>query len=444
MTRAFDTQRALRYVKRDIWRVRQRDLPRFSSILIGVLRVIILSVRGLGKDRLALRASSLTFYSLLSVVPVIAMLFAVAKGFGFQKVLERTLLEQFEGQEEVVNQILRFSQALLDSITSGLVAGIGLLLLLYTIIKILSHIENAFNDIWGIKKSRSIGRKISDYLALMLVCPIIFLLSSSLTVFISSGVKLVVTRITLLEAAGPVIFFLLRLFPYCVIWALFILIYVVLPNTKVRFLSGALGGIVAGTLYQLFQWGYIKFQIGVSNYNAIYGSFAALPLFFVWLQLSWLIVLFGAEICFAHQNLETFEYEEECLNVSSSLKRLLALQTLHLMLVRFARGEHPVNARRISHELEIPIRLVHQILYELTASELVSEVKVKDEKVVGFQPARDPEILTVKYAMDALEKRGSESVPVAPTEEFQKLTEIMTTFSDLIEKSPANKKLKDI
>ncbi|MEW6663651.1 MAG: YhjD/YihY/BrkB family envelope integrity protein [Thermodesulfobacteriota bacterium] len=444
MKAALGTRKAVQYVKRDIWRIRERDLPPSRSILIRFLRVLILSVRGLGKDRLALRASSLTFYSLLSLVPIIAMLFAVAKGFGFQRVLEKTLLQQMEGQEQVVRKVLDFSQALLDSVTGGLVAGVGLVLLLYTIIKILSHIESAFNDIWGIRNSRSLGRKISDYLALMMICPVVFLLSSTLTVFISSGVKVVVTRIALLGTVGPVIFFLLKLLPYCVLWILFTLLYIVLPNTKVRFASGALGGVIAGTLYQVFQWGYIQFQIGVANYNAIYGSFAALPLFFVWLQVSWYIVLFGAEICFAHQNVETFEYEEDCLNASSALRRLLSLRVLHLLVARFAAGKAAPDAMQISRHLEIPIRLVHQILFDLTAAGVVSEVRAGDGKVVGFQPARDPEVLTVKYVIDALERKGSDSVPVAPSEELQKLSEILEAFGELVEKSPANRKLKDI
>jgi membrane protein len=202
--------------------------------------------------------------------------------------------------------------------------------------------------------------------------------------------------------------------------------------------------VIAGTLYQVFQWGYIRFQIEVANYNAIYGSFAALPLFFIWLQLSWYIVLFGAEICFAHQNVETFEYEEDCLNASSALKRLLSLRIVHLLVARFTGGEDPPDAWEISHELEIPIRLVHQLLYDLTASDLVSEVCVEGRTLMGFQPARDSEILTVKYVIDALERRGSQSVPVAPSEELQRLTEALAAFSDLLEKSPANRKLKDI
>ncbi len=437
--------RPVRYVQRDIWRVRQKDLPRRRSIVVKALRVIILSLRGVGKDRCALQASALTFYSLLSLVPVIAMLFAIAKGFGFQKALEKTLLEQLEGQEEVVTKILEFSQAFLDSVTSGVVAGVGLVLLLYTIIKILSQTERALNDIWGVHKGRSLGRKISDYLSLMLVCPVIFLLSSSMTVFLTSGVKMILTKISLLGPLGPVLFFLLKLIPYCAVWLLFSLLYIVLPNTKVRILSGVLGGIIAGTMYQVFQWGYIQFQIGASKYNAIYGSFAALPLFFVWLQVSWLIVLFGAEICLAHQNLESFEYGEDCENASLAFKKLISLRVMQLMVLHFLRGEAPpLDAREISLRIEAPSCLVHDILYDLEAAGLISEVMDPGGRPAGYQPAKDPNILTVKYVIDALEQRGTDSIPVDPSEELQRLAETMNSLDSLIQNSPANKPLKEV
>jgi membrane protein len=436
--------RLSQFFKRDIWRIRQKDLPHPKFLFIRVLRTFIISVRGLVEDKCTLRASALTFYSLLSVVPVVAMIFGIAKGFGFQKTLQEQLLEQLEGQEEVAIKIIDFAQALLENVKGGLVAGIGLVVLFYTIIKILSNIEDAFNDIWGIKKGRSIGRKISDYLSLMLICPIVFVLSSTSTVMITSGVQWVVTKISLLGPIGPAIFFMLKLLPYCIVWVLFTFIYILIPNTKINFSSGVLAGVVAGTMYQLFQWVYINFQIVVSNYNAIYGSFAALPLFFVWLQVSWLIVLFGAEISFAYQNVETFEFEQDCLSVSHAFKRLLALRVVHLLVAHFFRGERPLSADAISHKLEIPIRLVHQILYELVAAAVVSEVKTDDERVSGYQPARDPETLTVKSVIDALEEKGSDDIPVDRSDELQKLFDTMKVFGELIERSPANRRFKEI
>jgi membrane protein len=437
------TQGLIRFLTGDVWRIRGKDLPPSRSILLRTIRVIILSIRGIMQDKAPLRASALTFYSLLSVVPVVAMIFGIAKGFGFEKTLESMLMKSLEGQEQIVEGILAFSHALLDSVRGGLVAGVGLLILFYTIIKILSNIESAFNDIWGIKRSRSLGRKITDYLSIMLIGPVLLVLSSTVTVLISSGVTRIVEGISYLKIVSPGVFFLLNFLPYLSLWILFSFVFIFVPNTKIKFSSGVLGGIIAGTLYHIFQWGYIHLQIGVAKYNAIYGSFAALPLFFVWMQVSWLIVLFGAEIAFAHQNVETYAFEQDCLTVSHSFKRLLSLCVFHRLIKNFLVGERPWTANRISHELEIPSRLVNQILHDLGASGLVSEVKL-DETRVGYEPAQDPEGMTIKSVIDTLEKSGSHNIPVAGTESLEKISDHLKAFDDLVASSQANVKLKDL
>jgi membrane protein len=433
----------IEFLTGDVWRIRGKDLPRRQSILLRSVRVLILSFRGIMQDKAPLRASALTFYSLLSIVPVVAMIFGVAKGFGFERTLEKVLMKSLEGQEQIVETILGFAHALLESVKGGFVAGVGLLVLFYTTIKILSNIENAFNDIWGIRKSRSLGRKVTDYLSIMLIGPVLFVLSSSTTVVISSGIARIVERITYLKVVSPGVAFLLGFLPYVSLWILFSFVYIFLPNTKIKFTSGILGGVIAGTLYHLFQWGYIHLQIGVAKYNAIYGSFAAMPLFFIWMQLSWLIVLFGAEIAFAHQNVETYEFEQDCLTVSYSFKRLLSLLVLHRLVRNFLGGVKPWDAAQIAHELEIPSRLVNQILHELGASGLVSEVKVEETKT-GYEPAQDPEGMTVKSVIDTLEDFGSHDIPVARRDSIDKLCESLEAFDELVRNSEANRKLKDL
>ena len=438
------TMEVIRFLRGDIWRIREKDLPRPKSILLRTLRVMILSVRGLSSERVALRASALTFYSLLSIVPVAAMVFGIAKGFGFESALERLLLSSLEGQEEVVRKIVDFAHALLEDVTGGFIAGLGLLILFYTIIKILSLIENALNEIWGIKKPRSLSRKITDYLSVMLIGPVLFFMSSTMTVFISSSVQQLIEGTSVLKVVSPGISFLLQFLPYISLWLLFSFVYIFIPNTKIKFSSGVLGGVIAGTLYHIFQFFYISLQIGVAKYNAIYGGFAALPLFFIWMQTGWLIVLLGAEIAFAHQNVETYEFEQECLTVSHAFKRLLSLRILHLIVRDFWRGGKPYNSRQIAHELEIPIRLVNEILFELVASGLASEVKADEGKGVAYEPARDPDSMTIKNVVDTLEQHGSDDIPVAQTEELRQLSESLKTFSNLVEKAEANRKLKEI
>jgi membrane protein len=437
-------KKIIEFLKTDVWRIPSRKLPPAKSFLIKHLRVVLLALRGFDEDKCSFRASALTFFSLLSIVPVAAMAFGVAKGFGFEKRLEAQLLERVPGQEEIIINVITFARSLLENTKGGAIAGIGVVILFWTIMKVLGNIEISFNEIWGIKKPRSLGRKFSDYLSIMLIGPFLLLMSSSLTVFITSQVRLITEKIALLGMLSPVIFFMLKLLPYCTLWILFTFIYIFMPNTKVRFSSGLLAGVVAGTVYQIVQWAYIAFQIGMAKYNAIYGSFAALPLFLIWLQTSWLVVLFGAEISFAHQNVDTYEFEPDCLRISYSFKKLVTLQITHAVVAAFHKGERALTAAEISHRLEIPVRLVRQILYELIESGIVAEVKLDGDKTVAFQPARDIDELTVDRVMESLEERGSNNIPVADTKELKKITESLKAFRRGIRTSPANLLLKDI
>jgi membrane protein len=217
-----------------------------------------------------------------------------------------------------------------------------------------------------------------------------------------------------------------------------------MPNTKVRFRAGLVGGIFAGLIYQIVQLAYITFQIGVSKYGAIYGSFAALPLFLVWLQISWLIVLFGAEISFAFQNVDTYEFEPDCLKVKPSFKKLLALRIVHACVQNFSNGDRPWSAEQISHVLEIPIRLVNLILFELVQCNVLSEAREVRDGETLFQPAVNTDRLSIHYVIQALENLGTGDIPVAQSRELDKLSEILEEFTQHIEKSEANILLKDI
>lgn len=432
------------FIKTDIWRIRSKELSRTRSIWIRPLRIVVLSVRGFDEDNCLFRASALTFYSLLSIVPVLAMAFGLAKGFGFESALEKQLFERFHGQEEVILRVMNFARSLLENTKGGLIAGVGVLLLFWTIIRVLGNIENAFNHIWGINKPRGFARKISDYLSAMVVCPVLLIISSAVTVVIKSQVMLAVQKIGLLGIISPAIFSSLKLLPYCVIWVLFTFIYMFIPNGKINFRSAVFAGIVAGTLYQLFQWAYLSLQISVAKYNAIYGSFAALPLFLVWLQLSWMIVLFGAEISFAHQNEETYEFEPDCLAVSYAFRKLLILRVVHLLVKDFSKGCKPLSAIQTAQALDIPVRLVREMLNELVDSGIISEICDDETNEATYQPARDIDLFTVKYVIDNLEQHGSNSIPVAESKEMEELSECLKAFDEVIEKSPANMQLKSI
>jgi membrane protein len=432
------------FFRTGIWRVRAKDLSRTKYFLVKQLRILILTARGFRKDRCNLSASALTFYSVLSIVPVVAMAFGIAKGFGFQKLLEKQLLEKFQGQEEVMNRIVSFAHTLLENTKGGVIAGIGIIFLLWTVIKVFSQIELSFNDIWEVKTSRTLGRKFSDYLSIMLISPILFILSSSVTVFITTQITAITQKVALIGMFSSVIFFMLKFIPYGLIWILFIFMYILMPNTKVRFSSGLIAGVIAGTIYQIAQWAYITFQVGVAKYNAIYGSFAALPLFLIWIQLSWLIVLFGAEISFAYQYVDTYEFDPDSRPISPSFKKLLSLQISRLVISRFLKAESPLTANKIAKVLEIPFRLTQQILDELVEASILSHAEAKKNKDVSYQPAIDINSITINSVIGALEQNGVEDIPVARTVELGHLSEALKMLNEEIEKSPANRLLKDI
>jgi len=406
--------------------------------------ILLLVIRGFRGNKWGMRASSLTFYTVLSVVPLVAMAFGISTGFGYEKVLEEQLLENFPGQEEAVIRIIKLARSLLENTQGGMIAGVGLTVLIWTVIKVLVNIETSLNKIWEIEESRSFGRRFTDYLSMMLICPLLAVISSSVTVFITSEVTVITEKIVLLEIFNPIIFFMLKLLPYGLIWALLTIIYILMPNTKVNFLSALIAGLIAGTVYQIAQRTYIQFQIGVAHYNAIYGSFAAFPLFFIWLQVSWLIVLLGAEISFAHQNVDSYQFGPGDYKISFRLKKLLSLQISYLLIKNFSNGEKPLTATCLSHILKIPVRLTRGILCELVQVGILSATEHGEYEPPAYQPARGIDTLTTTYVIEALEQNGTDNLPLTQTPELKVLSESLREFRDTAEISPANKPLKDI
>jgi membrane protein len=434
----------VQFLNADIWRLQAHKLPPGQSFWITQLRILLLAVRRFNLDKCELRASALTFYSLLSIVPVVALAFAVAKGFGVEKILGEQLMAKMQGQEEVAERIIGFAQSMLENTKGGAIAGVGIVLLFWTVIKVLGNIEKSFNDIWGVNTSRTMGRKLADYLSVMMICPVLLIAASSITVLLTTQVSSMVERLSFLGYLAGVLILLLKILPYGVLWLVFTFIYVFMPNTKVELKSALWGGILAGTIYQLVQLAYITFQIGVSSYGAIYGSFAALPLFLVWLQLSWLIVLLGGEISFAHQNVGTYEFEQDCLKVSHAFKRMVALTITSFCVKNFLNAEKPPTAGEMSRELEVPIRLVRSVLSELTAARLLSEVYSDHREEVAYQPACDIDRLTVSAVLERLDQQGIDALPVAESMDLKRLRETLKRFHDIGEQSPVNLKLQDL
>lgn len=434
--------RTIRFVTYDIWRITENEVSGLKEIYINIIKTVILAVRGFQSENLQTKASALTYSTLLSIVPLLAVLLGIAKGFGFQGTVRQELFDYFPGHEMELNKAFEFVESYLAQAQGGVIIGVGLILLFYTVINLISSVEDTFNDIWQIQKSRPWYRKISDYLALFLVLPVLMTASSGLSIFMSTLQNSFLGQYLFFT---PLMELFLHIAPYIITTLAFTGLYVSLPNTKVRFVNGLVAGFIAGCAFQLFQFIYISGQIWVSKYNAIYGSFAALPLLLLWLQLSWLICLFGAELSYASQNVKKFSFERDSKSISRRYKDFLTLLIASLIIKRFVKGEKPYTADELSDAYRIPIRITTQILYLLTELNIIIEVNYgNDDRVAYYQPAIDVNKITVSYLLTRMDEYGSENFKIDTSKLFSKEWKaLLKTREDMI-KANDNILLKDL
>lgn len=434
----------IQFIKEDVWRIPAKTMPKYKLFLIRQLRIVLLAIRGMNEAKVNLRASALTFYSMLSVVPVAAMGFGIAKGFGFEEYLVEQLNRNFAEQQEVLAWIIKFANQFLENVNGGVIAGVGIAMLLWSVMKVLGNIENSFNAIWQIHTGRTFFRKFSDYLSMILIAPILLILSSSATVYITTQIQEITTEVALLGKISPIIFFLVKLIPYALIWLLLTVIYIVMPNTKVSFKAALVAGVLAGSIFVFTQWAYIYFQIGVSKYNAVYGSFAALPFFLIWLQTSWLIVLFGAEISFAVQNVEKYEFDPDILNISAYSKKVITLMVVHLLIKNFVKGDKAYTPEEVSKKLQIPIRIVRDVVFILVETGILSEVTTKYDKQRAYQPAKDINQITVSYVLNAIDHYGANRILAISSSEQNQFKKLFADFDQAILNSNGSMLIKDV
>lgn len=437
-------KKGLQYITEDIWKIPTQKRHKAKAFLIKQIRIILLAFKGFNEDKCTLQASAMTYFSALSIVPVIALIFAIAKGFGFDQVLEKRLIESFQEQQEVLNWVMQFAHSMLESTKGGMIAGIGIVFLLWSVMKLLGNIERSFNDIWGIKKSRVFIRKFTDYISIFIIAPIFIILSSSATVFISTFINKPSVELAIIDYATPLLELMVKFTPYMLIILLLTFVYTIMPNTKVKFSSALFAGLVAGISFQLLQWGYVNFQVGVSKYNAIYGSFAALPLFLVWLQMSWTIVLFGGELSFAAQNVGKYEREIGTDDISYSQRLTFLLLITTLVIKKFQKGINPYAAVEIADKLQISRRLVNSLISQLVECGLFSEINTDSENALAYQPAEDINQLSVSYVINKLETWGKTDCVAETSEELKHISSIFQDFNEKISESDQNILLKDI
>ncbi len=396
-------QKIIRFFQVDMWRIDPEKLSPFKRLFYEVVKILYLAIRFFTTKRVTTQASALTYSTLLAIVPIMAVVFAIARGFGYSIYIEVWFRSALSSQPQVAEVIIGFVNSYLVHTKSGIFLGVGLLFMLYTVLMLVSNIESTFNEIWQVKKQRSIFRTFTDYLAMFFMFPILIVLSSGLSIFMVT----LTTSLPDFLLFGPALRFFIRLSPYILMSGLFMALYLFMPNTHVKLKSVIVPGLLAGVAMQWLQFFYINSQIWMTSYNAIYGSFAALPLFMLWIQISWTICLFGAELTYISQNLDYYDYDAHPSDISHRYHIMLSAILMSRICRRFAEGRKPYTIEELQHETNIPVRFVNNILFNLIEANLLIEI-TSDEKGESsrFIPSESLANLNVGVMIDRLEAEG--------------------------------------
>ena len=408
-------KKVAQFLETDMWRISKNDVSSVTFLLVEILKKLVIAIRFFISKRVLTRAAALTYSTLLAIVPIVAVVFAIARGFGYNKYIELWFRDAFKSQPQAADVIIGFVNSYLVHTKSGIFLGVGLLFMLYTVLMLVSNVEDAFNEIWQVTKPRSIFRTFTDYLAMFFCFPILIVLSSGISIFMATVAASMPDYLML----GPAIRLLIDLIPYVLMSLMFIALFTFMPNTHVKAKHVIVPGILAGIAMQGLQFFYIHSQMFLSSYNAIYGSFAALPLFMLWVQISWTICLFGAELCYANQYLDYYDYDANTNEISYSYRSMLCALLMSCICRRFAEGGKPYSASSLRYETGIPIRVVNDLLLELMKAGLIVEL-TSDEKgeTSRFLPAEDIHNLTLGVMIDRMESFGQWKVDMDVTEQF--------------------------
>lgn len=378
------------FVSEDVWKCKS------NNVFIHIIKTLNLSVRCFLNEQLQQRAAALTFHSMLSVVPALVVLIAISRGFGFYTALENLLYDSIPAQRSALQYAFTFVDAYMEQMHNGIFVGIGLILLLWALITLLSNIENTFNDLWNVP-NRKLARRITDYMAVFILIPILLIASSGMSLFVNT----LLDKLPYFSSLGQ---YIMQFSSYVLAWLLFAATYKLLPNTKVKIKHALVSGIICGTAFNLFQWLYLSGQIWVSKYNAIYGSFAFLPLLMLWMQLSWLICLIGVVLSYSSQNVFNFEFEKDIKHISRNYYENVLAVIMAIILKRRNEGKEPLSCYDLSQHYQLPMPLVTRAVNDLMAVDLIAPTPIGND--FAYIATVDSNILTVGYMMRKIDNYG--------------------------------------
>lgn len=413
-----------------------------SNWYVNLAKTVNLSVRSILDTNLQQKAAALTFNTMLALVPTIAMIFAIGRGFGFQNLIESEIFNFVPVQREELSNVFTFVDSYLAQSSEGIFVGVGILFLLWTLISLLSNVEDAFNHIWGINKKRNFYRKVTDYIAIFFIIPIL--------IVCTNGIKLFVLTMSSDTFLSPVVEALLDIAPTVLTWLSFTLTFMLIPYTKVKLKYALISGFLCAIVFQLLQWLMVSGQIYVSKYNAIYGSFAFLPLLLIWIYLSWQVCLAGVVLTYSSQNIFRFNFRDNINEISQRYMTDVTIVILTIVAKRFCQQRPPYTKLDITEKYNIPIRLVGAVVDHLVDVKLLSSVIGKDDREVAYQPAFDLEHLTLRSAKERLRNWGKSGFIPSLQIKFEPTMRIIhksyeTTADDILIKNlPLNFNEKEI
>lgn len=387
-----------------IWTIREQELTPSRKWLLRAIKRVAITIECLGKNNIFNYAAALTYSSMLAAIPVMAIIFAIGRGFGFDELLENKIRESLQTTPELSDKLFELIDSYLAYTHEGIFIGAGILILFYTLITLTSNIEAAFNTIWYVKSSRNIYRKFADYVSVFLLIPFAIIITSGLNLFIMTFRNLLPEQ----QIISDTVEWMIQLGPILLTCAAFILLFKLMPNTEVKLRSTIGPGILTGATFLVVQYFYFHYQFKLSSYNAIYGSLAAIPLFMLWLQITWCICLIGAQLCYANQCLDTYAFERNSHDLSRRYHDTLCLLLTSRICKRFAKGRSAYTKRTLAHDTRLPESLVSILLEELVGMQLLAETQNAQGTVTYYLPAIDIHRMTVRTVVRRIESHGTE------------------------------------
>lgn len=411
-------QKISEFIQYDIWRWTSNELEdaRFTKrIGLGVLKTIILVIRGFNSKQLNMTANALTYNLVFAIIPILAMILAIAKGFGFAEMIESHIQHVIPGGSNMMPEVMGMINRYLETAQGGTFIGIGLLILIWAVYSFFRNVEQAFNSIWDVRQPRSIVRQLTIYIAVLFFVPIVIITSTGLSLIVQTTIESQPLLASMSEWHSTVV----RLVQFVLVWLVFIWMYIAIPNTKVHFRSAVFPAVLMGTLFQLLQMLSMYVIVFLSRTSIVYGAFATIPIIMMWLQWTCLLILIGAEMSFAIQNNEQFEYEKDLEKMSRRYKDFVTLFLLNKIIQRFENDEAPYMATELAHDNNLPIRLVNQLLNRLVEVGLLRTVYVEQKEDKTYQPALDTHKITIGMVIERIDKQGLEEFIRGADEEMQ-------------------------